>query len=89
MFVVMLCNQLLCLYKSMLLIFSVGFVQFSSVLFSSVFIDLKYFNSESFALVALHVFGHYIGDEGIWNLSTTTPYFLLFKDGNAWQNVPV
>ena len=56
---VMLCNQLLCLCKCMLLIFSVGSVRFSSVLFSSVFIDLKYFNSESFALVALHAFGHY------------------------------
>ena len=70
----------------MLLIFSVGS---GSVLFRSVFIDLKYFNSESFALVAFHAFGHYIGDEGIWNLSTATPYFLLFKDDNAWQNVPV
>ena len=35
---VMLCNQLLCLYKCMLLIFSVGS---GSALFSPVFIDLK------------------------------------------------
>ena len=69
----------------MLLIFSVSFC---SVQFCSVFIDFKYFHSESFALVAFHAFGHYIGDEGIWNLSTTTPY-LLFKDGNAWQDVSV
>ena len=82
---VMLCNQLLCLYKCMLLIFP----RFWFVCSVQFFIDLKYFNSESFALVAFHVSGHYIGDEGIWNLSTATPYFLLFKDGNAWQNVPV
>ena len=56
---VMLCNQLLCLYKCMLLIFSVGS---GSVLFRSVFIDLKYFNSESFALVAFHAFGHYTAE---------------------------
>ena len=82
---VMLCNQL-CLYKCMLLIFPQFW--FGSVPFSFL-IDLKYFNSESFALVAFHAFGHNIGDEGIWNLSTATHYFLLFKDGNAWQNVPV
>ena len=53
---VMLCYVIsYCVYKCMLLIFP-WFWFVCSVQF---FIDLKYFNSESFALVAFHASGHY------------------------------